>query len=75
VHEVADETAYAPLQAERSQQQAKLDEAKINEAQYFEVLKNAKESQPIVRAHMEGFKQAIAALTQNKVKTRRRSPT
>ncbi len=31
--------------------------------------KNAKESQPIVRAHMEGFKQAIAALTQNKVKT------
>ena len=67
--QVADETAYAQLQAERTQLQAKLDQAKINETQYFEVLKNAKESQPIVRAHMEGFKQAIAALTQNKVKT------
>ena len=67
--QVADETSYAQLQAERSQLQAKLDEAKINETQYFEILKNAKESQPIVRAHMEGFKQSIAALTQNKVKT------
>src|SRR6185436_18286435 len=67
--QVADETSYAQLQAERSQKQAAVDEAKINETQYFEVLKNAKESQPIVRAHMEGFKQAIAALTQNKVKT------
>jgi predicted nucleic acid-binding Zn-ribbon protein len=67
--QVADETTYAQLQAERSGLQGKLDEAKINETQYFEVLKNAKESQPIVRAHMEGFKQAIAALTQNKVKT------
>ena len=67
--QVADETGYAQLQAERSQKQAALDEAKINETQYFEVLRNAKESQPIVRAHMEGFKQAIAALTQNKVKT------
>jgi chromosome segregation ATPase len=67
--QVADETTYAQLQSERSKQQAALDEAKINEAQYFEVLKNAKESQPIVRAHMEGFKQAIGALTQNKVKT------
>src|SRR6266508_959187 len=67
--QVADETAYAQLQTERTDLQAALDEAKINEAQYFEVLKNAKESQPIVRAHMEGFKQAIGALTQNKVKT------
>jgi chromosome segregation ATPase len=67
--QVADETAYAQLQTERSSLQAKLDEAKINETQYFEVLKNAKEAQPIVRAHMEGFKQAVAALTQNKVKT------
>jgi chromosome segregation ATPase len=67
--QVADETTYATLQAERSKQQAALDEAKINETQYFEVLRNAKEAQPIVRAHMEGFKQAIAALTQNKVKT------
>lgn len=67
--QVADETGYASLQAERSRQQSALDEAKINETQYFEVLKNAKEAQPIVRAHMEGFKQAIAALTQNKVKT------
>jgi chromosome segregation ATPase len=67
--QVADETTYAQLQSERSQKQSQLDEAKINETQYFEVLKNAKESQPIVRAHMEGFKQAIAALTQNKVKT------
>jgi chromosome segregation ATPase len=67
--QVADETTYAKLQGERSDLQAKLDEAKINETQYFEVLKNAKESQPIVRAHMEGFKQAVAALTQNKVKT------
>jgi hypothetical protein len=67
--QVADETTYAQLQAERSAVQARLDQAKINETQYFEVLKNAKESQPIVRAHMEGFKQAIAALTQNKVKT------
>jgi predicted nucleic acid-binding Zn-ribbon protein len=67
--QVADETTYATLQAERSKQQAALDEAKINETHYFEVLRNAKESQPIVRAHMEGFKQAIAALTQNKVKT------
>jgi chromosome segregation ATPase len=67
--QVADETTYAQLQAERSQKQAALDEAKINETQYFEVLRNAKEAQPIVRAHMEGFKQAIAALTQNKVKT------
>ncbi len=67
--QVADETSYGPLQAERSQKQAELDEAKINETQYFEILRNAKEAQPIVRAHMEGFKQAIAALTQNKVKT------
>jgi chromosome segregation ATPase len=67
--QVADETTYAKLQAERTDLQAKLDEAKINETQYFEVLKNAKEAQPIVRAHMEGFKQAVAALTQNKVKT------
>src|SRR6266508_1004899 len=67
--QVADETAYAQLQTERTDLQAKLDEAKINETQYFEVLKNAKEAQPIVRAHMEGFKQAVAALTQNKVKT------
>lgn len=67
--QVADETSYAQLQAERSGLQAKLDQAKINETQYFEILKNAKESQPIVRAHMEGFKQSIAALTQNKVKT------
>ncbi|MBC8163546.1 MAG: hypothetical protein H7Z42_20245 [Roseiflexaceae bacterium] len=67
--QVADETTYAQLQSERSQKQAALDEAKINETQYFEVLRNAKEAQPIVRAHMEGFKQAIAALTQNKVKT------
>src|SRR3954470_1064160 len=67
--QVADETIYAQLQTERTDLQAKLDEAKINETQYFEVLKNAKEAQPIVRAHMEGFKQAVAALTQNKVKT------
>jgi hypothetical protein len=67
--QVADETTYAKLQAERTQRQAALDEAKINETQYFEVLRNAKEAQPIVRAHMEGFKQAVAALTQNKVKT------
>jgi chromosome segregation ATPase len=67
--QVADEATYGKLQAERSEKQAKLDEAKINETQYFEVLRNAKEAQPIVRAHMEGFKQAIAALTQNKVKT------
>jgi chromosome segregation ATPase len=67
--QVADETVYAQLQTERTDLQGKLDEAKINETQYFEVLKNAKEAQPIVRAHMEGFKQAIAALTQNKVKT------
>jgi hypothetical protein len=67
--QVADETTYAQLQGERSQKQAALDEAKINETQYFEVLRNAKEAQPIVRAHMEGFKQAISALTQNKVKT------
>lgn len=67
--QVADETSYATLQAERSTMQAKLDESKINETQYFEILKNAKEAQPIVRAHMEGFKQSIAALTQNKVKT------
>jgi predicted nucleic acid-binding Zn-ribbon protein len=67
--QVADETSYAKLQTERSDLQGKLDEAKINETQYFEVLRNAKEAQPIVRAHMEGFKQAVAALTQNKVKT------
>jgi chromosome segregation ATPase len=67
--QVADETVYAQLQTERTDLQGKLDEAKINETQYFEVLKNAKEAQPIVRAHMEGFKQAVAALTQNKVKT------
>jgi len=67
--QVADETVYAKLQTERTDLQGKLDEAKINETQYFEVLKNAKEAQPIVRAHMEGFKQAVAALTQNKVKT------
>lgn len=67
--QVADETTFATLQQERSKLQVQLDEAKINETQYFEVLKNAKEAQPIVRAHMEGFKQAIAALTQNKVKT------
>lgn len=67
--QVADELTFAKLQAERSQKQAQLDQAKINETQYFEILKNAKEAQPIVRAHMEGFKQAIAALTQNKVKT------
>jgi chromosome segregation ATPase len=67
--QVADEATYAQLQKERSQKQAALDEAKINETQYFEILKNAKEAQPIVRAHMEGFKQSIAALTQNKVKT------
>jgi chromosome segregation ATPase len=67
--QVADEATYAKLQQERSQKQTALDEAKINEAQYFEILKNAKEAQPIVRAHMEGFKQSIAALTQNKVKT------
>jgi chromosome segregation ATPase len=67
--QVADEATYAQLQKERSQKQATLDEAKINETQYFEILKNAKEAQPIVRAHMEGFKQSIAALTQNKVKT------
>jgi DNA repair exonuclease SbcCD ATPase subunit len=67
--QVSDEATFATLQAERTQKQAQLDEAKINETQYFEVLKNAKEAQPIVRAHMEGFKQAIAALTQNKVKT------
>lgn len=67
--QVSDETNYAKLQAERTDLQAKLDEAKLNETQYFEVLKNAKEAQPIVRAHMEGFKQAVAALTQNKVKT------
>src|SRR6476659_7204899 len=67
--QVADETIYAQLQTERTDLQGKLDEAKINETQYFEVLKNAKEAQPIVRTHMEGFKQAVAALTQNKVKT------
>ncbi|MEM8533500.1 MAG: hypothetical protein AAGF95_21850 [Chloroflexota bacterium] len=67
--QIADESTYATLQAERSQLQTELDEAKINETQYFEIIKNAKEAQPIVRAHMEGFKQAIAALTQNKVKT------
>ncbi|GAB4215846.1 MAG: hypothetical protein OHK0022_56220 [Roseiflexaceae bacterium] len=67
--QVADEASYGKLQAERSKKQAELDEAKINETQYFEILRNAKEAQPIVRAHMEGFKQAIAALTQNKVKT------
>jgi len=67
--QVADEATYAALQLERTQRQGALDEAKLNETQYFEVLKNAKESQPIVRAHMEGFKQAVAALTQNKVKT------
>jgi hypothetical protein len=67
--QVADESTYAQLQSERTALQARVDQATINETQYFEVLKNAKESQPIVRAHMEGFKQAIAALTQNKVKT------
>ncbi len=67
--QVADETSYATLQSERTQKQGQLDEAKLNETQYFEVLKNAKEAQPIVRAHMEGFKQAVAALTQNKIKT------
>jgi hypothetical protein len=67
--QVADETGYAQLQTARTDLQAQLDEATINETQYFEVLKNAKEAQPIVRAHMEGFKQAVAALTQNKVKT------
>lgn len=67
--QVADEATFATLQQERSRLQTGLDEAKINETQYFEVLRNAKEAQPIVRAHMEGFKQAIAALTQNKVKT------
>lgn len=67
--QVADENLYATLQAERTQKQGQLDEAKLNETQYFEILKNAKEAQPIVRAHMEGFKQAVAALTQNKIKT------
>ncbi|HYF64652.1 MAG TPA: hypothetical protein VD886_17640 [Herpetosiphonaceae bacterium] len=67
--QVADETTYAKLQAERTDLQGRIDEAKLNETQYFEVLKNAKEAQPIVRAHMEGFKQAVAALSQNKIKT------
>lgn len=67
--QVADEATYATLQAERTQKQGELDEAKLNETQYFEILKNAKEAQPIVRAHMEGFKQSVAALTQNKIKT------
>lgn len=67
--QVADETTYAQLQSERTQKQGQLDEAKLNETQYFEILKNAKEAQPIVRAHMEGFKQSVAALTQNKIKT------
>ncbi|MBA3946396.1 MAG: hypothetical protein H0X37_17765 [Herpetosiphonaceae bacterium] len=67
--QVADESSYATLQAEHTRKQGELDEAKLNETQYFEVLKNAKEAQPIVRAHMEGFKQAVAALSQNKIKT------
>jgi hypothetical protein len=67
--QVSDETTFATLQLERTQKQGELDEAKLNETQYFEILKNAKEAQPIVRAHMEGFKQAVAALTQNKIKT------
>lgn len=67
--QVADEASYAQLQSERTKLQGQLDEAKLNETQYFEILKNAKEAQPIVRAHMEGFKQAVAALTQNKIKT------
>ncbi|HEY1011944.1 MAG TPA: hypothetical protein VGE07_04510 [Herpetosiphonaceae bacterium] len=67
--QVSDESSYATLQVERTALQGQLDEANLNETQYFEVLKNAKEAQPIVRAHMEGFKQAIAALAQNKIKT------
>jgi len=67
--QVADESGYAKLQAERTKLQGDLDEAKLNETQYFEVLKNAKEAQPVVRAHIEGFKQAVAALSQNKIKT------
>ena len=46
-----------------------LDQAKINETSYFEIVRNAEEALDVVRLHAEGFKQSIDALVRAKFKT------
>lgn len=63
---------FAATQKQLTDLQAELDQAEINRHQYFQVVTNAREALPIVNQHMEGFKQSIAALTQNRVRVQQR---
>jgi uncharacterized coiled-coil protein SlyX len=49
--------------------QLELDQAKVNETSYFEIVRNAEEALDVVRHHAEGFKQSIDALVRAKFKT------
>ena len=59
----------ALLPVRPAQIQLELDQARINETSYFEIVRNADEAMELVRHHAEGFKQAIDALVRAKFKT------
>ena len=65
----ANETERPKLEEAKTNLGRELDQAKLNETSYFEIVKNASEAINLVRHHARGFYQAIDALTQSKIKT------
>lgn len=65
----ANETERPKLEEEKTALMRELDQARLNETSYFEIVKNASEAINLVRHHAQGFYQAIDALTQSKIKT------
>ncbi|HNY11332.1 MAG TPA: hypothetical protein PKK26_07035 [Candidatus Wallbacteria bacterium] len=65
----ANETERPKVEQEKTTLSRELDQAKLNETSYFEIVKNASEAVSLVRHHAQGFYQAIDALTQSKIKT------
>jgi len=63
------ETERPKLEEEKTNLGRELDQARLNETSFFEIVKNASEAINLVRHHARGFYQAIDALTQSKIKT------
>jgi len=65
----ANESERPKVEQEKTNMSRELDQARLNETSYFEIVKNASEAVNLVRLHAKGFYSAIDALTQSKIKT------
>ncbi|MEZ7891930.1 MAG: hypothetical protein QMC67_09285 [Candidatus Wallbacteria bacterium] len=65
----SNESERPKIEEEKTKMQRELDQARLNETSFFEIVKNASEAINLVRHHAQGFYQAIDALTQSKIKT------